>query len=263
MKWSPIFTACLLLICYQVTAQQLSEEELKKANNPLADAKSFNLQNYYVPSIFDNDGIRANNLMVRYAMPFAKGKVLVRATLPVSTVYTGSGAGGKQEYASGLGDLNIFATYVLSGEGAKWLIGLGPQFVVPTATNARTGAGKLQAGAALVAFNTHSLMIQWGGLITYQHSIAGQSDRPDAQLLVAQPVGIFQLGKGAYLRSSGSWSFDLESGAYAIPIGFGAGHVVKAGKVVFNIFLEPQFTVLHYGPGQAAFQLFGGINAQF
>ncbi len=138
-----------------------------------------------------------------------------------------------------------------------------PQVVIPTATQTQTGAGKVQAGAALIAFNVKEPTLQWGGLVTWQHSIAGQSDRPDAQLLVAQPIGFFQLGKGAYLRSSGSWTFDLESGAYAMPVGFGAGHVVKAGKVVFNIFLEPQLTVLHYGPGQAAFQLFAGVNAQF
>lgn len=249
--------------CQRAAAQELSEEEMKKANNPMANAKSFNVQDYYVSSIYDDADVRANTMMVRFASPFAKGRVLVRATLPVSTVPTGPDAGGKQTYASGLGDLNVFATFVVTKPGGKWLIGIGPQIVVPTASRMQLGAGKVQAGGALIAFNTHLPTLQWGGLVTYQHSVAGQSDRADAQLLIAQPIGFFQLGKGAYLRSSGSWSFDLESGAYAMPVGFGAGHVVKAGKIVFNIFLEPQLTVLHYGPGQAAFQLFSGINAQF
>jgi hypothetical protein len=32
---------------------------------------------------------------------------------------------------------------------------------------------------------------------------------------------------------------------------------------VLNIFLEPQFTVMQEGTGQASFQVFGGINVQF
>jgi hypothetical protein len=32
---------------------------------------------------------------------------------------------------------------------------------------------------------------------------------------------------------------------------------------VFNIFIEPQFTILHNGTGQPAFQLFTALNMQF
>ncbi|WP_298712109.1 hypothetical protein [Chitinophaga sp.] len=251
------------LACPRLAAQHLSDDDLKKANNPLANAKSFNLHEYYAPSIYEAPDVRGNSLLIRFAMPLAKGTILLRATQPVSTVYTGENAAGKQTYASGLGDLSFFATYTLSKATAKWLVGLGPQFVFPTATRQQAGAGKVQAGAALILFNVHQPALQWGGLITYQHSIAGQSDRNDAQLLVVQPIGIFQLGKGAYLRTSGVMNFDLENQVYVVPVGFGAGHVVKVGKTVFNVFLEPQLTVLHYGPGQPSFQLFAGMNAQF
>ncbi len=90
-------------ICQRAVAQQLSEEEMKKANNPMANAKSINIQDYYVSSIYDNADIRANTMMVRFASPFAKGKILVRFTLPVSTIYTGQDASGRQNYTSGLG----------------------------------------------------------------------------------------------------------------------------------------------------------------
>jgi hypothetical protein len=38
---------------------------------------------------------------------------------------------------------------------------------------------------------------------------------------------------------------------------------MRAGSAVLNFFLEPQFTVLHHGAGQPAFQLFTGLMAQF
>ena len=46
-------------------------------------------------------------------------------------------------------------------------------------------------------------------------------------------------------------------------IGIGIGKVIKVKDTVFNIFAEPQVTVLHSGVGQPAFQLFMGLNMQF
>ena len=57
------------------------------------------------------------------------------------------------------------------------------------------------------------------------------------------------MGKGAYLRSSGAWVFDLENDSYYVPVGFGIGKVIKSGRSVFNILLEPQFLVIGYGNG--------------
>lgn len=242
---------------------QVSDAEAAKANNPLADSKALNFQNYYIPSIYEDASMKANSMLIRYAMPFAKGKVLVRVTQPLNTNPSGYDAIQRPTYSSGLGDLNFFATYTLTKPNSKMLIGVGPQVVIPTATSPYTGSGKWQLGGALILFNTASRVFQWGGLITYQHSIAGQTDKPDASLLIVQPFGIFQLGKGAYLRSTALWSFNIENDSYNVPIGIGAGHVLKVDNVVLNIFLEPQFTVLHQGLNQPALQIFGGINCQF
>jgi hypothetical protein len=258
-----VLWTCTLSVSH-VHAQQagLSEEELKKANNPLANAKALNLQNYYVPSIYDNADMKANTMLFRYAMPFAEGKILTRFTLPFNTVPTGYDANGMR-YSSGMGDLNFFATYTFSKPAAKWLLAVGPQVALPTATSNNTGTGKWQLGGALVAFNASSAVFQYGALLTYQASVAGASDRADVSNLQMQPFLLFQLGKGSYLRSTGLWSFNLEANSYNVPFGVGLGQVAKVHKVVFNIFMEPQVTVLHQGAGQPALQLFMGINSQF
>jgi hypothetical protein len=46
-------------------------------------------------------------------------------------------------------------------------------------------------------------------------------------------------------------------------VGLGLGRVVKAGDIVFNLFAEPQFTVLQDGMGQPEFQLFIGFSTPF
>jgi len=38
--------------------------------------------------------------------------------------------------------------------------------------------------------------------------------------------------------------------------------VIKVNNVVYNIFIEPQMTILHEGTGQPKFQLFAGMNFQ-
>jgi len=47
-----------------------------------------------------------------------------------------------------------------------------------------------------------------------------------------------------------------------MPLGLGMGKVVKTGNTVFNLFIEPQYTMLHKGV-QPQFQVFTGINLQF
>jgi hypothetical protein len=262
LKFILVFALAIPLLVSAQEKPALSEAEIARANNPLANTKAINLQNYYVPTIYGSSNLTANTFLLRYVTPFAKGKILVRVTLPFVNTPTGTNTQG-ETYSSGMGDLNFFATYTLSKPGAKTLIGIGPQVVIPTATSDFTGSGKWQLGGALVVFNASSRTLQWGGLITYQASVAGESNRNPTSLLLIQPFALFQLGKGTYFRSTGVCTFNLYDESYNVPFGIGVGQVLKTDIAVVNIFLEPQFTMLHQGFNQPALQVFGGINFQF
>lgn len=222
------------------------------ANNPLANMTSFQLQNYYASDLYGLPGESSNTAWLRFVKPF--GKVLVRASLPLSTVPTST-----DESISGMGDLSVFAAYLMTDPSAPKQYGVGPLIGAPTATDDALGADAWQAGAAGVYFNLASPVVQWGGLVTWQTSVSGDDD---VNLAIAQPLLFFQLGKGTYLRSSGAWTFDLENDGYYIPFGVGIGKVVKSGRSVFNLFFEPQFTILNGGQGYPAFQIFAGVNLQ-
>jgi hypothetical protein len=233
-----------------------SADEVAKANNPLAPITAINFQNYYLPTLYLLPEQHANTLQLRGI--FATTKMIVRATLPVSTAPTSI-----VESVSGLGDLNVFDAFLLTEEGAKNQFGIGPLLVAPTATDDALGDGKWQAGAAAVVVSQPLPTVMIGGLVTYQHSFAGESDRPTASLGVVQPFVILQFGGGYYARSSGVWEFDLENDSYVVPFGVGVGKVMRAGRSVLNVFIEPQFTVMREGIGEPSFQVFGGINVQF
>ena len=225
------------------------------ANNPLADMRAFNLHNYYIPELSGLDE-NANTFWLRYAQPF--GRWLFRGSLPVSRVPTGSGTS-----TSGLGDFNAFAAYLFDTGDPAVSFGFGPQVTMPTASEDETGTGRWQGGLASVYFNAKSQRFQWGGLVTWQTDFAGDDDRPGTNLLALQPFYFLQLGKGLYVRGAPIFVFDLENDTYHIPVGLGLGQVIPTPKVVYNVFIEPQFTILDRGAGQPQLQLFVGFNMQF
>ena len=161
---------------------------------------------------------------------------------------------------TGLGDINLFDLFIFKAGRVE--LGAGPQMTFPTATDDRLGTGKWQAGAAVFGVAPQSWGLL-GGLVTYQHSFAGDDDRATTSVLQAQPFVIVNLPQGFYLRSTATWNFDLEQDAYYIPIGFGVGKVwVLKNGATFNLFAEPQYTVAHDGIAPA-WQVFMGLNMQF
>ncbi len=257
----------LALFCLGSTvftfAQEQKEEgaSAAQANNPLANMTALNFQDYYMPNLSDTpDGTYMNTTWLRYATPFSGGKLLLRVSAPISTIGA-PGANGVVNTISGLGDANAFLSYNFVSKPTTTM-GFGPMVAAPTATDAALGSGKWQAGFAFVAFIAKSPIFQFGGLITWQASIAGQSDRPSTSLAAIQPFYFWQLGKGTYLRGAPIWVFDLKNDSYSVPMGLGIGKVVKLGNTVCNLFVEPQYSMLVKGP-QPVFQIFTGINLQF
>ncbi len=226
------------------------------ANNPLANFTAFNVQNYYIPELTGSSDTTANNFWLRYAQPI--GNWLFRASLPVSNVPT-----SPVTSESGIGDLNAFFAYLIDVNKPGVTFGIGPQVTLDTATEDATGTGKTQVGFAAVYFNGSSPLFQWGGLVTWQTDVAGDSNRPDTDFLAIQPFYFLQLGNGLYFRGAPIWVFNRENDTYHVPIGFGIGKVIPTERVVLNIFFEPQYTILSKGDGQPKLQFYAGLNMQF
>ena len=229
-------------------------EELAKANNPLADITAFNIQYYYRPALNGIEDGMVNTNWYRFAAP--TGPILWRLSAPLETrsisTYT----------KSGFGDLDLFAAY-LAVTKPKVTFGIGPSASFPTASKDELGSGKYTLGAAAVVFMVPSPQFQYGALAIWRTSIAGDENRSDVNFMAIQPFYFWQLGGGTYLRGGPIWAFDLESGDYNIPLALGIGQVVKAGGTVFNLFIEPQYTVLVEGVGQPLFQIYTAVNMQF
>jgi hypothetical protein len=251
------------LVCTGLTSVSspalAQSSDAAQANNPLADITAFNIQNYYVSKLTDLEDDTADNFFLRYAKPInTPGSTwLLRVSLPYRRVPTPT------DDVSGVGDLDAFAAYLFDTDNSAVSFGAGPLLVAPTASKDETGTDKWQIGAAVVLFNANSPKFQWGGLVTYQTDFAGDNDRPDVSLMAAQPFAFYQLGKGWYFRGAPIWTYNFENDNYNMPLGVGLGKVWVRGGTVFNLFLEPQYSVANRGAGQAKMQYYMALNMQF
>jgi len=245
--------------------QGMSQAEKAKvlaaqANNPLANMVAFNIQNYYIGKLTETDE-DANQFWLRYAHPFTIGETgwLLRASLPLNSFPTPPDA----SKTTGLGDFNVFTAYLFDTGNPAVSFGLGPQITAPTASDEALGSEKWSAGLANVLFDGRNKKFQYGYLLTWQHSFAGEDDRATVNVGAFQPFAFYQLGGGTYLRTAPIWVYNFENDSYSVPIGLGIGKIFKRGNKVFNFFVEPQYSVATEGVGQPQWQIYFALNMQF
>lgn len=248
------------LVAFILVGNPAGAQDAAQANNPLANTTALNFQNQVLGDL-SGIGENANQFLFRYAQPFDLfgGRWIARFTLPVNTFPTAPDF----DHETGLGDLNVFAAYLFDTGNPTVSFGFGPQLTAPSAAQDELGSGKWSLGFANVLFNATSKRVQWGYLLTWQASVAGDEDRADVNLGAFQPFVFYQLGQGYYLRSTGVWTYNFENDAYAVPVGLGLGRVIPTDKATMNLFLEPQYTVARDGDGQPDWGVFAGINFQF
>jgi hypothetical protein len=136
----------------------------------------------------------------------------------------------------GLGDMN--PTFFLSpAKPGKVIWGVGPAFVIPTATNNILGQGKFSMGPSVVA------LVQpgpWtiGALVNNVWSVAGSGGRPDVNQMLLQYFVNYNLKKGWYVTVSPilTANWNASSGnVWTVPFGGGVGRIMKLGYQPVNI----------------------------
>ena len=240
--------------------QSAGSNDVAQANNPLANFTAFNVHDYYIGQLTSPDK-DANQIWARFASPFALGDThwLMRASLPINTYPVPP----TLSHETGLGDLNVFAAYLMDIGIPTISFGVGPQITAPTATKAALGGEKWSAGFVNTLFNFGSPKFQYGYLLSWQASFAGSSSSPDVNFGAFQPFLFYQLGRGTYLRSTAVMAYDFAHSTYSVPIGFGIGRVIPRGKTIFNLFIEPQVSIADKGASWPKWQIFVGVNSQF
>ena len=200
--------------------------------DPLTTLPQIFTQNVYTPKNFGTDA-PTNRVIGRVIIPRVPESSLlpfvqlIRPSVSLVTVPTGTGSGTRTAF----GDMQLFDLAVLPWPEREsgLLMGVGPLFVFPTATDKAAGQGAWQAGPAFGAIYKGTPPLIMGCLIQNPISFAYTSqDRQPVSTLLVQPILALYLGRGFYLKSAdATWTMGWRSGsATMLPLSLGLGYVL-------------------------------------
>ena len=228
------------------SAAESAEALAKEAQNPIANLISLPFQNNTNFGVGPQGQRTQNVLNIQpvIPVPLSKDLLLVTRTI-VPFIYQPTSASGR-EGEFGLGDINPSFFFVPRTTG-KITWGVGPTFVLPTATQSFTGQGKWSAGPTGVVLVTTKRMV-FGALANNVWSFAGSSDRKNVNQLLIQPFYNYNFSKGWYLTSSpiitSNWQAENGDEQWTVPIGGGFGRVFAIGEQKVNASLQAFWNVV-------------------
>jgi hypothetical protein len=221
-----------------------SEELRKEAQNPVASLISVPVQPTWNFGIGPADRTQ-NVTLIQPVIPVSVSKdwnLIIRWITPIVyqpvPVAQPPGAPVQTTGVSGLGDMN--PSFFLSPKKGKIIWGVGPTFVLPTATNTNyLGQGKLSLGPSVVALVQPS-HFTIGVLANNYWSVAGHanSDKPAVNQFLLQWFVNYNMKKGFYLVTSpivtANWRAG-EGSQWVTPLGGGVGRIMRLGFQPVNI----------------------------
>lgn len=209
--------------------QDSSADLAKKLSNPVASLISVPFQFNYDRSIGPDDGER---LTVNFqpVVPISLNEdwnVISRTILPITWQSDIAGPSGEQ---FGLGDITqsfFFSPKEPTSNGIIW--GVGPAFLIPTATDTLLGGGKWGAGPTAVVLRQSG---GWtvGALGNHIWSFAGQSDREDISSTFLQPFVSYTTADAWTFTLNTESTYNWETSEWSVPVNFTVGKLVKFGN---------------------------------
>lgn len=193
--------------------------------NPLASLISVPLQNNFDFKAGPNRDGFAYGLNIQPVIPFSlndEWNLISRTIIPIA--YRDYMPGGS---VSGLGDINasFFLSPTKPGPGGL-IWGVGPVFLLPTATDEYLGSGKFGLGPTAVALVQEKAWTV-GALGNHVWSVAGPSGRQDVSASLLQPFVSYNFGQGRSMSLSVDSTYDWEARQWLVPINLGATQVFK------------------------------------
>ena len=230
------FASCLLALLpgsfgmIDAAAAQESDSDLaKKLSNPVASLISVPFQFNYDRGFGPEDGNR-ETLNIQPVIPFSINEnwnVISRTILPVIWQDDIAGASGHQ---FGIGDITQSFFFSPKQPGPGGLIwGVGPVFLIPTATDELLGSGKWGAGPTAVLLKQDGPWT-YGILANHIWSFAGQSDRADVSSTFLQPFLSYTTKDAWTFTLNTESTYDWEANQWSVPINLQASKLLKFGR---------------------------------
>jgi hypothetical protein len=207
-----------------------ADELAKQLSNPVAALISAPLQlNYDDGYGVGGDGERFT-LNVQPVVPISLNddwNVISRTILPLISqddVIEGESESGTGDTLQSL----FFSPKAPTASG--WIVGAGPAFLLPTASDEVLGSDQWAIGPTIVALKQTDDGLTYGALWNYLISVAGDDDRADVNSTFIQPflAKAFPGGRTATINLEST--YDFEGKPWTVPVNLVYSKVTKFGN---------------------------------
>ncbi len=169
-------------------------------------------------------------------------RVIVRPVIPIVYNEVPQGRAGNWDREFGLGDVVLLTAFTTAKADSKWLWGVGPTWMFPTATDDALGTEKWSVGPAATVFYLGDKWIL-GGVWQNWFSFAGNGDRESVNLMDFQYVIQYRVTPTLQIGMTPNIQYDWAEHEWTVPVGFGGSKTFMFGKLPIRIGAEAQYYV--------------------
>ena len=220
--------------------QRADQVELaKKLQNPVANLISVPIQNNFDFGIGPANAMRYT-LNIQPVIPFTLSddwNLITRTIIPY--IYAESPTpGGKNR--SGLSDITQSFFFSPSKPVGGYILGAGPVFRYPSATDSALGGEKWGAGPTALVFRQDGSWT-YGMLANHLWSFAGSSSRAELNATFIQPALAYTFPTSTTVALVSESLYDWKGSQWTVPINLNVSQMLKIGEQPVRLQIGPRF----------------------